>query len=105
MGLSDIGNYPKIETSFKFKWSPRFIHYDELLLLMFYHYNKCNNGRTSFDYVKENIVDKFKKINHITYNPFQIDQSRILSFEDYLVKKVHIHNDNTETNVHKYCSW
>lgn len=102
MGLSDIGNYPKIETSFKFKWSPRFIHYDELLLLMFYHYNKCNNGITSFDYVKENIVDKFKKINHITYNPFQIDQSRILSFEDYLVKKVHIHNDNTETNVPEY---
>lgn len=99
MGLSEIGSYPKIEESFKFKWSPRFIHYDELLLLMFYHYNKENKSNRVFNYINENIVGKFKTINHIKYTPFSIKQGDDLLFEDYSLKRITIHSELDEVEI------
>ncbi len=51
MSMNDLGKYPdKIEESFKFVWSPRFIHYDELLLLLFYHYHRLNKNGADYKY-------------------------------------------------------
>lgn len=74
MSLNDLGEYPKeIEESFKFIWSPRFIHYDELLLLLFYNYHNENKHGKKYRYEEDALVSKFSKINHIKYNPFKID--------------------------------
>lgn len=51
MKLSDLGKYPEdITKAFMFIWSPRFIHYDELLLLLFYHFHANNKRGIRFNY-------------------------------------------------------
>ena len=89
MSLSMLGIYPNnVEKSFKFIWSPRFIHYDELLLLLFYHYHKENKHGCSFKYVKERLVEKYSKINHIRYEPFMIDSSLVFETGEYVLEKL-----------------
>ncbi len=82
MNIDSLGEIPpKIEDDFKFKWSPRFIHYEEILILMFYYFHK-NNNRKKFDYFKKELIDKFKKINGIRYEPFQIIEGEHIEFKD-----------------------
>ena len=96
MALNDIGEYPeKIEESFKFIWSPRFIHYDELLFLLFYHYHNQNKNSKSYRYERDGLVNKFASINHIKYLPFAINSEESVCLDDYLLRTVSIpFNDN-----------
>jgi len=91
MSIKDIGIYPpKIEESFKFIWSPRFVHYDELLLLLFYHYHRINSKGNEFNYVRDGLVSKFMAINHMRYEPFSIDAELITQIDDYCLRKIRI---------------
>lgn len=98
MSLNDVGKYPtEIEKSFKFIWSPRFIHYDELLFLLFYNHHKNNLKGQSFIYTQEVLIDKYAKINHISGIPFYIDNVPIFdNYDDYVLEKIAIPTDNTE---------
>lgn len=91
MSLNDLGEYPKeIEESFKFIWSPRFIHYDELLLLLFYNYHNENKHGKKYRYEEDALVSKFSKINHIKYNPFMIDTKHEEQAEIYSMRTIKI---------------
>ena len=85
--LTKIGKYSSnIEEDFKFIWSPRFIHYNELQLLVFYVQHK-----TKKSYRKEKLVKKFLKINHIKSKPFEINISKLSdSFNDYFIEKIEV---------------
>ena len=100
MNLGDIGKYPEnIESSFKFIWSPRFIHYDELLLMLFYNYHKDKDNRNSIIPLKKRFVDKFALINHIGYEPFSIRAKKDLEYNDYIIREILIPNkDNFESS-------
>lgn len=103
MSLNDIGEYPKkIEDAFQFVWSPRFIHYDELLLLLFYHYHNQNKEQKEYQYIKDSLVDKFVKINHIKGIPFAVDTKEREFEYNYLSRTIVIPTDRTsppEINV------
>lgn len=91
MMINEIGDYPKkIEESFKFIWSPRFIHYHELLLLLFYY--KHNKKKDFF--VGENgmneVIEKLEKINHLDFNTFKIYNTSEDKYENYLIKKTEL---------------
>ena len=89
MSINDIGRYPEpLEESFKFIWSPRFIHYDELLLLLFYHYHNQNKNRQNYKYLKDGLVNKFAMINHLKYIPFEIESDENKRIEDYSLRKI-----------------
>lgn len=91
MDLEDIGQYPKeLEKSFKITWSPRFIHYDELLLLLFYNHHKMNRGQ-NFVYTQEVLIDKYAKVNHINNPPFYIDRVPIFDdYDEYLLERISV---------------
>ncbi len=80
MDIKDIGKISKLDENIKFKWSPRFIHYDELLMLLFYDKHKKNQKKIKVkfqnnDFVKEEIVKKYIKVNHLNCgenSPFEI---------------------------------
>jgi hypothetical protein len=97
MELKDIGRYSKIEDSFKFNWSPRFIQYDELLLLLFYFYHKQNQEMEVSKFINKDIIEKFKKVNHLDYIPFKINSpdDELIVFPDnntpqYKLRKIYI---------------
>ncbi|MBR1735876.1 MAG: hypothetical protein IJ736_02505, partial [Firmicutes bacterium] len=73
MSTDDLGIIPnKFEDSFKVVWSPRFIHYEEILLLLFYYFHEKNKLNNKFNYYKDAFVEKFKNINGIKYDLFNI---------------------------------
>lgn len=89
MSLNDIGDYPeKIEESFKFVWSPRFIHYDELLLLLFYHYHSQNKNNKVYMYEQDGLVSKFALINHMKHTPFTISSEESVKIDDYILRTI-----------------
>lgn len=91
MSLNDLGEYPKeIEESFKFIWSPRFIHYDELLLLLFYNYHNENKHGKKYQYEEDALVSKFSKINYLKYNPFRIDTKHEEQANIYSMRTIEI---------------
>ena len=103
MTLNDIGEYPpKIEENFQFVWSPRFIHYDELLLLLFYHYHNQNKEHKEYKYLKDGLVDKFVKINHMKGTPFSVYTNEREFENSYLSRTINIPTNKTslsEINV------
>lgn len=91
MPIKEIGKFPKSkENWFKFIWSPRFIHYDELSLVLFYFYYRYPNKAQKFEYVKNELLDKFCEINHMKYSPFQIVEEKQTSFDEYDLSKIQI---------------
>lgn len=89
MSMKDIGQWPdKSSDWFKFKWSPRFIHYDELLLCWFYDYQR--KDEKEFDYLNNIIMKYYQKINYMKYSPFNISCGDEISFQDYRVMKINI---------------
>lgn len=89
MDIDEIGIYPKeIENSFKFVWSPRFIHYHELLLLLFYFEHNKSKKLTTDEY-SEKFFNKYKKINYMYFNPFDIysEEKKYIN-DEYIIKKV-----------------
>lgn len=91
MELEQLGKYPDdITTSFKFVWSPRFIHYDELLLLLFYNFHKNNKKEISFRYVKEQLPEKFSIINHMGYVPFEFQSKDVFKNNEYTLESINI---------------
>ena len=62
MGIEDIGTLPSITNSWKLKWSPRFIGYEEILLLRFYR--DYDNSFMDSDKT-EGAFSIYKTVNHI----------------------------------------
>ena len=88
MELSEIGKIPEnLTSSFKFVFSPRFIHYDEIILLRFYHshlnHNDSINLHEDVDLEKE-----FSEINLLGFRPFKIKKKNIFEYGDYILKKI-----------------
>ena len=103
MSMNDLGRYPdKLEEAFKFVWSPRFIHYDELLLLLFYHYHKQNKNCTNYKYEKDAVVSKFASINFMKQLPFSIDSEEGVGIYDYLIRTISIppYSEHIPSNVY-----
>ena len=98
MDLSQLGRYPKdITQSFKFIWSPRFIHFDELLLLLFYHYHNQNKKGTQFDYITKWLLGKFAQINQLKYVPFEgLKSEDLCKIEEYRLEKITIPSKQVE---------
>ena len=95
MSMNDLGDYPKkIEESFKFIWSPRFIHYDELLLLLFYSYHIHNKTGEKYMYLHEDLAKKFSMVNYIKKPLFSIDEVERVQIDDYLLQKINIYSSN-----------
>lgn len=93
MEIKDVGKFPKDndkENWFKFTWSPRFIHYDELSLILFYFYHRYPNKVQKFEYVKNELLKKFCEINHMKFLPFQITEEKQMFLEEYELSKVQI---------------
>ena len=65
----DVKKYGQIlkgfEKSFKVKWSPRFIHFEELSLSLFLHYHNHNKSMKATSFSNEELVDIYFRINHI----------------------------------------
>ena len=103
MSMNDLGKYPdRIEKSFKFVWSPRFIHYDELLLLLFYHYHRLNKNGADYKYEQDGLVDKFASVNFIKQAPFSIESGKGTKIDDYFIRDIAIppYSENIPTNVY-----
>lgn len=91
MTMDDLGKYPdKIEESFKFVWSPRFIHYDELLMLLFYHYHKIHRNGKDYHYKQYELVSKFAGINFMKQIPFSIAKEEYVEIDDYIIRNITI---------------
>ena len=99
MDIKDIGAYSKIEDNNKFKWSPRFIHYDELLLLLFYYNHKKSQTNTKTikaNYFQDTVVQKYIVVNHLNYGdnlPFEIETAQEIRFPtaqncEYILRKI-----------------
>lgn len=89
-------------TNPKFKWSPRFIHFDELLMLYFY-YQHNNERRQMGKFADSKLVEAFININHISYLPFTIEQRDIYKLSDELKYslKQFIVPDDREKNINR----
>ena len=78
--LGQLGSYPeKLEESFKIVWSPRFISFDELLLLLFYDSHRKNGAGRHSSYTGNTInklIDKFSVINHLMYKSIMITSKK-----------------------------
>ena len=75
MRFKDLGEQPdNIDTSHKYKWSPRFVHFEELLLTHFYK-NVKDGETSSINYLKDAKRD-YIEINRLSYDPIPI-QTRL----------------------------
>jgi hypothetical protein len=91
----DINNYGKLEKgfshTFKVKWSPRFIHYDELLLALFFHSHNCSEVRNAKNYTHQELSDVFFYINNMNkaYNNVK-PNSKQKRIDKYYLEKIDI---------------
>lgn len=92
MEVKQLGKIPKsIVDEFKFIWSPRFIHYDELILLRFYAYHIASKKTGSYDYNTETMVKEFCAVNHLDNIPFEIKNNNINeAIEKYKIYTINI---------------
>lgn len=91
--ISGLGRFPKsIEDSFLFKWSPRFIHYDELLLLLFYHHHRQNQANEPHQYAFNSLMKRFVAVNHLNYKPFNISNVKEPFGKDYSLYEIGLPN-------------
>lgn len=91
--LKDIEIIPKsIEKTFKFKWTPRFIHFDEIMMLLFYYYSINNEVTNSKLFSNGAWVDKFQLINHMRYKPFSISSSMRSFGGEYFINRIQVPN-------------
>ncbi len=105
MEIKDIGEYSKIEDNFKFKWSPRFIHYDELLLLVFYN-NHNSTSSSNYNFINAKIMEKFMYVNDLQYleqTPFNIEETststfKLTSSNEYFLRKISIPRNRINSN-------
>ena len=90
MSLDQIGDFPqRLSSSFKFIWSPRFIHYDELTLLLFYYYHYKHKGKQYYRSA-QSLKNLFAKINFIGYTPFEVDGEYKRIGNEYFLGKLFI---------------
>lgn len=93
MSLNDISDdayIPEIEKSFKFVWSPRFIHYDELLLMHFYRYHNLDKRAKRYKYDKSDLVKIFLSVNHIRGASFDITTNQYGVENEYKIQQINI---------------
>lgn len=99
MWLHNIGTYPRsqgLENSFKFIWSPRFIHLYELQFLLFYDHHKKNSRGQKFIYTQEALIEKYEKINHILNKPFSLKSDPILLYNsNYNLERIELPSNNS----------
>jgi predicted amidohydrolase len=96
MEVRNIGTFNgKIEDQFKIKWSPRFIRFEELLLLLFF--NKHNKGAFMYEIRDlkdlDTWVEKFYIINHIKRDKFDIKINE-RDIEDYKLQEICVNSAN-----------
>ena len=74
----------------KFRWSPRFIHFDEILLLAFY--KRLITGKTDENesYTNSSYRKIYEKVNHLKINRGIISGNKMLFDEDYCLEKINI---------------
>lgn len=102
ISISDLPkDIERLDENFKINWSPRFIHYEELMLLYFYYQH--NKGYNQMDkFANALFIDRFKSINHIKSDIFQIESDELFNskFGDdpYLLKKYIIPGTRNEIN-------
>lgn len=90
MRFDELGGFPrKLSTAFKFEWSPRFIHFDELMLLVFYYYH-FNPSSSQFIKKMNNIIRTFSRINHMRYDPFSISARFVSFYKEYVLSRISI---------------
>ena len=58
--------------------------------MLFYFYYRYPNREQKFEYVKNELLDKFCEINHMKYSPFQIVEEKQTSFDEYDLSKIQI---------------
>ena len=102
INISDLPkDIEKLSNNFKIKWTPRFIHFEELLLLYFYYQH--NNGFNQMDkFSHASFVDRFKKVNQIKSETFEIkyeDLQKVnLGNGTYILSKYVIPKEKVEVN-------
>lgn len=93
MNVTDYGQIPEgFSNTHKIKWSPRFIHYEELLLSLFL-YNRTNEKAMKVEiFANEKLIDSFYSINHIRNT--RLFKINVLKSEngEYLLNKIIIPN-------------
>lgn len=105
MDVKDIGKIPKsIKNEFKFVWSPRFIHYDEIILLRFYYYHRTKDSHRDYEYINGAMVEEYCAINHIKSSPFVISSNELVRFDDYIVNGINIPTATKNQKVPKELS-
>ncbi len=79
MSLADLGKFPEgAANAFKFMWSPRFIHFDELSMLLFYYYHsKKGAGSEYLTGRLKSLVERFSAVNYLPTSPFEIKTEEI----------------------------
>ena len=97
MNLYEIGECENdISSSFKFAWSPRFIHFYELSLLHFYHYHLHGETYHGGEDFYNKLVEDYCRINHLKFIPFKLKNKSIIANEEYFLEQTDFPNDNNE---------
>lgn len=90
--VSTIGSFSKeFELTFKVKWSPRFIHFQELLFLQFMHNHNLGKPMRTQTFLNGKIVDAYYRINHIVNVPhFSLSFNSSKSTSYYELQKIRV---------------
>lgn len=93
MDVKDYGRILKgFENAFKIKWSPRFIHFEELLLALFLHYHNHQQPMDAKLFSNEKLIKIYFQINHIkNQDRFSIDTSTAV-IDTYKLQNITIPN-------------
>lgn len=88
MGLEDIGKLTSIDNSRKLKWSPRFIGYEEILLLRFYQ--SYDRSCVNFEDAKGTFAI-FEKVNYAcAFEALWWEPKNVVKNDDYRISKFSI---------------
>lgn len=85
--LHSLGMFVNYSESLKFKWSPRFIHYEELLLLKYYLTMGAERNELNSSYFSSSMVNEFSEINGINNHRLFSIRRKKGEFADYLLSK------------------
>lgn len=96
MQVKNIDVFPSnVENSFKFQWSPRFIHFEEIWMLLFYYRYKQNQKMVSSDFIFTSVIDKFQNINKIKFKPFEITIDTQTQLNQYNLHMIQVPDNNS----------
>lgn len=85
--LHSIGVFDSFTESPKFKWPPRFIHYEELLLLKYFLTMGAERNELNKSHFSSSMVSEFSDINGIYNHRLFSVRRKTGEFADYLLRK------------------